>query len=83
MEEAVLVIGKVILTIGSLFTFILGLVVAIDPAEIGIRILEAFKIAIPNPMIDQYISMLRIVGVVFSIAGFVGFLLSLFFLWRD
>jgi hypothetical protein len=83
MAEVVAIIGKVIFTIGLLFAFILGLLVAIDPADIGIRILEAFKMAIPNPMIDSYIVGLRIVGIVSSIVGFVGFLFSLFFLWRD
>lgn len=84
MAEAVAaILGKVILTIGLLFVFILGLLVSIDPADIGIMILEAFRVAVPNPIIDQFILELRIFGVMSSIAGFVGFLLSIFFLWRD
>jgi cytochrome b561 len=83
MAEVVAIIGKVIFTIVLLFVFIIGLLVAIDPTDIGIMIFEAFKIAIPNPMVDQFILELRIIGVVSSIAGIVGFLMSIFFLWKE
>jgi uncharacterized iron-regulated membrane protein len=83
MAEVVTIIGKVFLTIVLLFVFIMGLLVAIDPADLGIMIFEAFKMAIPNPMVDQFILELRIVGVVSSIAGIVGFLMSIYFLWKE
>jgi uncharacterized iron-regulated membrane protein len=83
MAEVVTIIGKVFLTIVLLFVFIMGLLVAIDPADLGIMIFEVFKMAIPNPMVDQFILELRIVGVVSSIAGIVGFLMSIYFLWKE
>lgn len=84
MAEAVAaIIGKLFATIALFLVFIAGLLVAIDPADIGVMILEALKVATPNPLLDVYIMELRIVGVVATIGGFIGFLLSIFFLWRD
>jgi hypothetical protein len=83
MAEVAAMIGKVVATIVMLATFIVGLLVAIDPADIGIMILQAFKVAIPNPMVDQFIMELRVLGAAASILGFVAFIASLYYLWKE
>lgn len=83
MAEVGAIIGKLFATVALFLVFISGLLVAIDPADIGAMILEALKLSAPNPLLDAYIMELRIAGVVATIGGFIGFLLSIFFLWRD
>ena len=82
LAEMAVIVGKIVVTIGALLVFIVGLLAAVEPADVGIRILQALNVTSPSPLIGQAIIELQIAGAVFSITGVIVFLLSMFYLWR-